>query len=81
MLSQYLLDRSTDNPALKAHLSQLLAPQAPHVGLIVSERLINMPVQVMPPMYRMLSEEMQRAISEVCLAVSKKRNWSDCVAE
>jgi len=63
-LSQYLLDRSTDNPALKAHLSQLLAPQAPHVGLIVSERLINMPVQVMPPMYRMLSEEMQRAISE-----------------
>lgn len=31
------------------------------VGLIVSERMINMPIEVVPPMYRMLLEEMERA--------------------
>ncbi|KAH0838762.1 p21-C-terminal region-binding protein-domain-containing protein [Lanmaoa asiatica] len=35
-----------------------------HVGLVLSERLINMPVQVMPPMYRMLSEEIDEAVKE-----------------
>jgi len=33
-----------------------------HVGLILSERLINMPVQIAPPMYRLLSDEMRWAI-------------------
>ncbi|KAG2735000.1 hypothetical protein G9P44_001214 [Scheffersomyces stipitis] len=31
------------------------------VGLIVSERMINMPVEVVPPMYKMLVEEMAKA--------------------
>ncbi|CAK9436835.1 uncharacterized protein LODBEIA_P13570 [Lodderomyces beijingensis] len=31
------------------------------VGLIVSERLINMPVEVVPPMYKMLLDEMKNA--------------------
>lgn len=31
------------------------------VGLIVSERMINMPVEVVPPMYKMLLEEMTKA--------------------
>ncbi|KAK6197330.1 protein BCP1 [Scheffersomyces amazonensis] len=31
------------------------------VGLIISERMINMPVEVVPPMYKMLLEEMQKA--------------------
>ncbi|KAG7662784.1 BCP1 [[Candida] subhashii] len=31
------------------------------VGLIVSERMINMPIEVIPPMYRMLLEEMEKA--------------------
>jgi len=35
-----------------------------HVGLIISERLINMPVQIVPPMYKMLQEEIQWAIDD-----------------
>jgi hypothetical protein len=35
------------------------------VGLIVSERLINMPVQTAPPMFRMLLEELQWACEDV----------------
>lgn len=38
--------------------------QASTVGLVVSERLINMPVQVVPPMYRMLLDEIQWAIDD-----------------
>lgn len=30
-------------------------------GLIISERFINMPVEVIPPMYKMLLEEMEKA--------------------
>ncbi|EMG49442.1 hypothetical protein G210_5781 [Candida maltosa Xu316] len=30
-------------------------------GLIISERLINMPVEVIPPMYKMLLDEMEKA--------------------
>lgn len=36
-----------------------------HIGLILSERLINMPVQIVPPMYKMLQEEIQWAIEDV----------------
>ena len=36
-----------------------------HVGILVSERLINMPVQVVPPTYRMLADEIKWAIEEV----------------
>jgi protein BCP1 len=36
-----------------------------HVGLVFSERLINMPVQTVPPMYRMLDNEIKWAIDDV----------------
>lgn len=38
-----------------------------HVGLILSERLINMPVQVAPHMYRLLCDEIKWALDEVIL--------------
>ncbi len=41
-----------------------------HVGLLLGERLINMPVQVIPPMYRMLLDEIQWANEEVRHALS-----------
>ncbi|KAI8886435.1 hypothetical protein K501DRAFT_177673 [Backusella circina FSU 941] len=34
------------------------------LGWVVSERFINMPVEIMPPMYSMLQEETQKAIKE-----------------
>lgn len=36
----------------------------PDVGLILTERLINVPSEVVPPMYTMLQEEIQWALEE-----------------
>ncbi|KAG2198998.1 hypothetical protein INT46_005538 [Mucor plumbeus] len=35
-----------------------------HVGWVVSERFINMPVEIMAPMYTMLQEELKNAVKE-----------------
>lgn len=42
----------------------LSQPETPAIGLILTERLINMPVQVIPPMYTMLQEEIAWAIQD-----------------
>ena len=36
-----------------------------HVGLVICGRLVNMPVQVVPPMYRMLVDEIDGALRDV----------------
>lgn len=64
-LIDYLLAKTSADQGFHSTLSSLLQTHA--VGLVLSERLINMPVQVMPPMYRMLSEEIDEAIEEVRL--------------
>ncbi|KAG1294889.1 hypothetical protein G6F66_004814 [Rhizopus arrhizus] len=38
--------------------------QQQKVGWVVSERFINMPVEVMPPMYAMLQEETKKAVQQ-----------------
>ena len=46
-----------------APLAALLAPgSGARVGLVLAERFINMPPQVVPPMYRMLLEEIAWAV-------------------
>lgn len=46
-------------------LQQLLSPDSSaQVGLILTERLINMPHQIVPPMYNMLLEEIEWALEE-----------------
>ncbi|KAF3490823.1 uncharacterized protein GIQ15_00340 [Arthroderma uncinatum] len=46
-------------------LNQLLSqPEMPEIGLILTERLINVPAQVVPPMYTMLLEEIAWALEE-----------------
>lgn len=53
---------------LAAYLSSKapgLLPAAPaQIGLILTERFINMPHEIVPPMYTMLMEEMQWAVDE-----------------
>ena len=39
-------------------------PDIPPIGLILTERLINVPSEVSPPMYTMLLEEIQWALEE-----------------
>lgn len=63
-LINYLKTKAASNPALAA-LNALLSqtPVAP-IGLILTDRLINMPSEVIPPMYNMLLEEISWAIEE-----------------
>lgn len=63
-LTSYLASKSASSPSLSA-LSSLLSPSSEaQVGLILSERFINMPSQIVPPMYTMLLEEMNWALEE-----------------
>lgn len=65
-LTDYVLSKTSTNQGFHDMLSSLLQNHAEyHVGLVLSERLVNMPVQVMAPMYRMLSEEIDEAIQDV----------------
>ncbi|KAG5641507.1 hypothetical protein DXG03_005079 [Asterophora parasitica] len=63
-LAQYFLTKSSSSPDFHATLTQLFSQSDAHVGLVLSERLINMPVQVVPPMYNMLVKELQWAIDD-----------------
>ncbi|GAA5828033.1 hypothetical protein JCM11251_005700 [Rhodosporidiobolus azoricus] len=68
-LISYLLSKLPSSSPFHQTLSSLLetpadgssATDCKHVGLVLSERLVNMPVQVVPPMYRMLGEELEWA--------------------
>ncbi|KAF3990947.1 hypothetical protein FT663_00883 [Candidozyma haemuli var. vulneris] len=65
----YILEKTKGDNEFNLILKKLLAPgkttkdqtKQLKVGWVVSERMINMPVEVVPPMYKMLSEEMEKA--------------------
>ncbi|KAF2645903.1 hypothetical protein P280DRAFT_465642 [Massarina eburnea CBS 473.64] len=62
-LIAYLARRSS-SPSLSA-IQSLLDPSASaEVGLIIAERLLNMPTALVPPMYNMLLEEIGWALEE-----------------
>ncbi|CAK3929672.1 related to bcp1 [Lecanosticta acicola] len=65
-LTEYLLNRTKPQQALHQHLQTLLSPDAAsaQIGLILTERFINVPHQIVPPMYNMLQEEIQWALEE-----------------
>ncbi|PUU78126.1 p21-C-terminal region-binding protein-domain-containing protein [Tuber borchii] len=64
-LVKYILARSQSSPSLNKKLKELLSSSAPsHTGLILTERLINVPAEIVPPMYKMLLEEISWAIEE-----------------
>ncbi|BFZ62525.1 Mss4p nuclear export [Saitoella coloradoensis] len=64
-LKAYILEKARGNAALHGKLEKLLSPGAKtHLGLVLSERLINMPPQIVPPMYRMLVEEIEWAVED-----------------
>ncbi|RHZ63277.1 hypothetical protein Glove_330g62 [Diversispora epigaea] len=60
----YLLEKSKKDSRLNDLLTDLFKENKHDVGLILSERLINMPVQLIPPMYKMLKEEIQWAVDD-----------------
>ncbi|KAL6884245.1 p21-C-terminal region-binding domain-containing protein [Trichoderma longibrachiatum] len=59
---KYLVDKAQTNPSISA-VAELLGAQKP-VGLVLSERLINMPSEIAPPLYTMLVEEVGDALED-----------------
>lgn len=60
-LTQYLLEKAKTNEAL-APLSGLLSSS--QVGLVLAERMINVPSEISPPMYTMLIDEIEAAVED-----------------
>ena len=58
-----LLSTLLDEPS--STTTTTTTPPTPKIGLLISERLINMPVQTQPPLYRMLGEEIAAASAKV----------------
>ncbi|KAJ5969524.1 BCP1 family [Penicillium viridicatum] len=63
-LINYLKTKSASNPSLSAASQLLSQTPIPPVGLILTERLINMPSEIVPPMYNMLQEEIAWAVED-----------------
>ena len=63
-LTSYLRSKASSEPSLSALKDLLSQDPIPPVGLILTERLINMPAEVVPPMYNMLMEEMAWALED-----------------
>ncbi|KAG0263100.1 Mss4p nuclear export [Mortierella polycephala] len=64
-IRDYVFTKSKQNEKLHAKLKDLLsATSKKEIGLILSERFINMPVETAPPMWRMMLEEVKWAIDE-----------------
>lgn len=59
---KYLADKAQTNPSISA-VAELINAQKP-VGLVFSERLINMPSEIAPPLYTMLVEEVEDALED-----------------
>lgn len=63
-LVEYLSVKASQsgNEALAAAVPKALAEE--HVGLVLGERLINMPPEISPPMYSMLVDEVEAAVED-----------------
>lgn len=55
-LRDYFILQTSKNPEFNRKLRQLFSANA-SIGLVVAERLINMPIEVIPPMYRIYLKE------------------------
>lgn len=62
-LTKYISTKAQTNEAL-APVANVLADANAQVGLVLSERLINMPTEIVPPMYKMLTEEIADAVED-----------------
>ena len=56
--------RSRAGKCADPNLSNILVSETASIGLILTERLMNVPSEVVPPMYKMLLEEIQWAVEE-----------------
>ncbi|KAL2138433.1 hypothetical protein VTI28DRAFT_6778 [Corynascus sepedonium] len=62
-LIEYLAERAKTDENLGSVVPELLA-SGKHVGLVLAERLLNMPVEVIPPMWTCLIDEIEAAVED-----------------
>lgn len=60
----YIRAQAKRNPALSKLEELVEHSTSARVGLVLTERLVNIPSEVVPPMYKMLLEEISWAIEE-----------------
>jgi len=63
-LIEYINSKATSSGALAPLADLLSKPEIPPIGLVLTERLINVPAEVIPPMYTMLLEEIEWAVED-----------------
>ncbi|KAJ1982909.1 Mss4p nuclear export [Dimargaris xerosporica] len=64
-LKDYLISKAGKKSPVRSWLEKALLPDSPlHVGFVVHERLMNMPPQIAPPMFKMLGEEIEWAVED-----------------
>jgi len=61
-LINYLTQKTTGSEL--SQLSSLLGSSTAQVGLILAERLINVPTEIAPPMYTMIIDEIEAAVED-----------------
>jgi len=61
-LIQYISEKANTSESLSAIPTILSAGK--HVGLVLAERLVNMPSEIAPPMYSMLVDEIEAAVED-----------------
>lgn len=62
-LIEYLSDRAKTNESLAGVVPELLA-SGTHVGLVLADRLLNMPAEVIPPMWSCMIDEIEAAVED-----------------
>lgn len=62
-LIKYIVEKANSSPALSKVAELLSSNPVPQVGLVFSERFINMPTEIVPPMYKMLIDDMKKVIA------------------
>ncbi|GAB1735749.1 hypothetical protein NU219Hw_g5097t1 [Hortaea werneckii] len=64
-LTDYLISKAGGQPTTQQQLRALLSPTSDaQVGLILTERFINMPSEIVPPMYDMIRSEIAAAVAD-----------------
>ncbi|KAI8927980.1 p21-C-terminal region-binding protein-domain-containing protein [Entophlyctis helioformis] len=63
-ISAYLLEKVKKHTDASVRLKEVLSNPTAHVGLVLNERLINMPPQLAPPLFKMLAQGIQDAVDD-----------------
>jgi protein BCP1 len=61
-LKEYILEKASDKPPLSNLKTVMASPT--EIGLVLTERLINVPTELAPPMYSMVLDEIEAAVED-----------------